>query len=80
MSQASLYPTIVGLCIALGGTVLPVSKLLRNPDGFTARMLEQGFLWTLFGLVIAIVILWEKAPISSVGFRWQWQSVAWGLL
>ncbi|MFQ5882346.1 MAG: CPBP family intramembrane glutamic endopeptidase [Candidatus Methylomirabilales bacterium] len=80
MSQVSYFPTIVGLCIALGGAVLPVSKLLSNPDSFTARMLEQGFLWVLFGLVIAIVILWEKQSLSSIGFRPQWKSVAWGSL
>jgi membrane protease YdiL (CAAX protease family) len=80
MNQASLFPTIVGLCIALVGTALPVGRLLSSPDGFVARVLEQGFLWTLFGLVLAIVILWEKQSLSSIGFRWQWQSVAWGLL
>jgi len=80
MSQAHYFPTIVGLCVALGGAVLPVSKLLGNPDSFTARVLEQGFLWMLFGLVIAIVILWEKQSLSSIGFRPQWISVVWGLL
>lgn len=79
MNPGNLFPSIVGLCIALGGAVLPVSRFLGHTEGFAARVLEQCFLWALFSLVIAIVILWERQPLSSIGFRWQWQSVAWGL-
>ena len=80
MSQTNYFPTIVGLCIALGGTALPVNKLFGSPEGFAARVLEQGFLWMLFCVVIVIVIQWEKQPLSSIGFHWQWRSVAWGFL
>lgn len=80
MSQADYFPTIVGLCIALGGTALPVNKLFGNPEGFAARVLGQGFLWMLFCVVIVIVIQWEKQSLSSIGFHWQWRSVAWGFL
>jgi len=80
MSQANYLPTIVGLCIALGGTVLPVNKLFGNPEGFDAKVFEQGFLWILFSVVIVTVILWEKQSLSSIGLHWQWRSVAWGFL
>ncbi len=80
MRQPRYLPTIVGLCIALGGSVLPVGKLLNDPHGFAARWIEQGFLWMLFGLVIAIMLRWEKQPLSSIGLRWRRSSVAWGLL
>lgn len=80
MSRSGYLPTIVGLCIALGGPVLPVSRPLGDPESFAARVLEQGFLWVLFALVLAIVIRWEKQPLSSIGLRWQWRSIPWGLL
>jgi membrane protease YdiL (CAAX protease family) len=73
-------PTLVGLFVALGGLVLPVGRLLRNPEGFAARVTEQVFAWALFGLVLAIVILWERQSLSSIGFRLHWPSLAWGLV
>lgn len=80
MNHVSYVPTIVGLCIALGGTLLPVSQFLGNHDGWAARVLEQGYLWILFGLVIAIVVWWERQPLSSIGFRPEWTCAGWGLL
>lgn len=79
MNPLDQLPTLVGLCIALGGLVLPVGRLLRNPDGLAARVTEQVFVWALFALVLAIIVLWEKQPLSSIGFRWHWASLAWGL-
>ena len=80
MNALDQLPTLVGLGIALGGLVLPVGRLLRHPDSFAARVTEQVFVWALFAVVLAIIILWEKQSLSSIGFRWHWASLAWGLL
>jgi uncharacterized protein len=75
--------TIIGLCVALMGPALlvsPLGSILGESGNLTTNLLEQVSLWVLFALVIGIVRLWEKLPLSSVGFRFQWQSFAWGLL
>lgn len=76
-------PTIVGLVLALVGPVLlasPLGAILGAPESLTTKLLEQLSLWVLFAMVIGIVMLWEKRPLSSIGLRFQWQSIAWGLL
>jgi membrane protease YdiL (CAAX protease family) len=76
-------PTIIGLCIALGGPALlftPVHRLFGNPESVTTKVLELLFLWLLCGSIWAIVVWWEKRPMSSIGLQLRWQSVAWGLV
>ena len=76
-------PNIVGLILALAGPALltsPLGTILGAPEGLTTKLLEQLSLWMLFALVIGIVMPWERQPLSSIGLRFQWQSVAWGLL
>jgi uncharacterized protein len=83
MRRSKDFPTMTGLAIALFGPVAafaPVHKMLDEPQSFTIRVVDQIVLWTLFGLIVAIVVLWEKRPLSSIGLRWQWSSIAWGLV
>jgi uncharacterized protein len=82
MRRIKDLPTVTGLAIALFGPVVafvPVHKMLGEPQSFTARAVDQLVLWALFGLIVAIVVLWEKRPLSSIGLRWRWSSIVWGL-
>ena len=82
--EASILPAVVGLTVAWGGTVLllsPADRLLGAPDRLTTKVLEQLVLWVLLGVIVAIVMLWEKQPLASIGLRPpRWSSLAWGLL
>ncbi len=75
--------TIVGLIVAWGGVaalVSPLGRLLGPPENRTTQVLGELILWGLLAAVIAIVILWEKEPLASMGLRaFLWTSVAWGL-
>ena len=83
MSSSQVAPVLVGLLVAWGGTALlvsPVGRLLGNPDKIATKCREQAALWILFGMIIAIVVLWEKQPLTSLWLRpLQWRSLAWGL-
>ena len=59
----------------------PANRLLGEPDRLTTKVLEQVVLWVLLGVIVAIVMLWEKQSRASIGLRpLQWSSLAWGLL
>jgi uncharacterized protein len=76
------YATAVGLGIALFGMIslfTPAHRLLGEPERMLTRLRELLFLWVLAGSVLAIVIWWEKLPLSSIGLKLRWQSVFWGL-
>jgi membrane protease YdiL (CAAX protease family) len=74
---------LVGLAVAWGGTVLllsPANRLLGAPDRLTTNILEQLVLWVLLVVIVAIVTLWERQPLSSLGLRhFRWSSLTWGL-
>jgi membrane protease YdiL (CAAX protease family) len=74
---------LVGLAVAWGGTALllsPASRLLGAPDQLSTNILGQLGLWVLLGAVVAILVLWEKQPLASIGLRpFHWSSPAWGL-
>ena len=76
-------PTIVGLCIALGGPILlagPAGYVLRNQHQLATELLGQFLLWMLVVLIVALVIFWEKQSLRSIGLKTlHWKSVAWGL-
>lgn len=81
MSAHGLAP-LIGVLVALGGPALLASRAgLGRSDSIATRLLEQAILWLLFATVLAVVLLWEKKPLSSLWLRpLQWQSFAWGLL
>ena len=76
-------PALAGLAVAWGGTALllsPASRLLGRPDRLSTKVLEQLVLWILLAATLAIVTLWEKQPLASLGLRpFRWSSPAWGL-
>lgn len=73
-------PTMVGLLVALGGVAALASaagRWLGDPAALRTRVLEQLFLWLLLAGVLAIVLVWENRPLSSIGVRPGWvRSVA----
>ena len=79
-----LISTLAGLAVAWGGVLLllgPVGPLLGPPDRLLTEILAQLFLWLLAGLIVAIVICWERQPLSSLNLRpLHWSSITWGLL
>ncbi len=76
--------TTIGLCLALGGPLLLASfgdKYLGSPKSITNKILQQIILALLLIAVLAIALVWEKQPLSSVGLHpLRWQSIAWGFL
>lgn len=82
MIPASSPATLIGLAVALFGPAVlftPARKVFGPPDRMLARVLDLGFLWILAGLVSAIVVGWEKLPLSSIGLQPTWRSLLLGL-
>jgi len=73
---------VAGLSIAFFGPVLLIAmdRLLGEPDDILIRVFGLLCMWILAGSVVAIVVRWEKLPMSSIGFRPRRQSIVWGLL
>ncbi len=83
MPEARTAAAIVGLVVAVGGTVLlasPASRLLGDPDRLSTRITEQLTLWALFATILAIVLGWERLPLASIALEpFHWTSLAWGV-
>ncbi len=72
--QHRMLPTAIGLAVALAGPflvqrIVAPRILLSLASPVTAVLLTQGLLWLLTGSVIAIAVLWERKPLSSLGVR-----------
>ena len=84
VKHRNLVASLVGLIVAWGGPLVllsPADRLLGAPNRMTTKVLEQLVLWGLLGIIVVIVIFWEKQPLASLGLRpFRWSSVAWGLL
>jgi len=78
------WASSVGLVVAFGGMALlvsPASRLLGDPDRLLTQVFGQLALWTLFAAILALVIFWEKQPLSSLWLRpLGWRSLALGVL
>ena len=81
-SNNSRVAAAAGLGVAFGGTILlvsPVAKLLGDPQRLSTRVLYQLALWALFASIVAIVILWERRSLDSIGLgRLSWASIGLG--
>jgi membrane protease YdiL (CAAX protease family) len=76
------YPTLIGVCFALGGpALLAVSDRLFSPfNHLTQNLLQQLLLVGLCAIVLSIILGWERQPLSSIGLHpFHWQAIAWGL-
>jgi membrane protease YdiL (CAAX protease family) len=82
VNPMSFAATITGLSIALAGPALLAGfgdKLFGNPESLISKTLQQIVLAALLIMVLAIVILWEQQPLSSIGLHpLRWQSILWG--
>jgi hypothetical protein len=64
--------TVTGLCIAISGPVLIASfgeKLFSNFESLISKIFQQIILATLLIVVLGIVLLWERKPLSSIGLH-----------
>jgi membrane protease YdiL (CAAX protease family) len=62
---------LAGLAVALGGPAVltlwsPVGIVPAN-DGTLAILLNEGAVWALALLLLAIVVFWERLPLASIG-------------
>ena len=75
----SVLPTIIGLAMALAGPFLVqlvvAPRVLQLVNLSTAVVLVQGLLWLLACGVVAVMVFWEREPLSSLGVR----SISWPL-
>lgn len=80
----SVVSTLAGLGVAWGGVLLvlgPAGRLLGLSDRLLTDVLAQLYLWLLAGLIVVIVVHWERQPLASLNLRpFHWSSVTWGLL
>jgi membrane protease YdiL (CAAX protease family) len=84
VKKDNLAAKLVGLMIAWGGPALllsPAGRLLGPPERLTTMFLQQLALWASLGIILTIVLAWEKLSLGSLGLRpLGWPSFAWGLL
>jgi membrane protease YdiL (CAAX protease family) len=84
MKASALWPIGVGLVIAIGGPALlvsPLHRFLGDAQALPTRLLDQLILWGLFGAIMALVVFWERRPLTSIGWHGlRWSSFAWGLV
>src|SRR2546427_4501688 len=84
VKNSNVVPALVGLTVAWGGPLVllsPADRLLGAPSRISTMILEQLALWGLVGVIVAIVIFWEKQPLASLSLRTlRWSSLGWGLL
>jgi membrane protease YdiL (CAAX protease family) len=65
------WPTLAAVAFALVGPVL-LDALLETAvslDGFAAGAASLGLDWLHAALVVALVLYWERRPLSSIGVR-----------
>ena len=84
MKPVNRLAALVGLMVAWGGVaflVSPAGRLLGPAEHLATQVRGELVLWALLGVIIAIVIFWEKQTLASMWLRpLRWASVGWGLL
>jgi len=69
MPRARRMRIVVGLGLALGLPFAHLSTLGKRYSGFGPLWGGEVFWWTLFAALIGYVLVVERKPLSSVGFR-----------
>lgn len=84
MPNPQISTRVTGLLIAFGGPALllsPAHRLLGAPRQIATKVFEQLVLWILLAIIIAIVVVWEKEPLTSMWVQpFRLRSLVWGLL
>ena len=83
MKPFNRLAALVGLIVAWGGVAALISPaavwLLGPSDRLTTQVLGELVLWALLGIIVCVVIFWEKQTLASMGLRpFRWASVVWG--
>ena len=70
--------TLVGLLLALAGPPL-IARLGRGSRTLASLLVGQALLAGLAAAVVAVVLVWEEQPLSSIGLQPPgWSTLAWG--
>ncbi|NJL56097.1 CPBP family intramembrane metalloprotease [bacterium] len=75
-------PTLIGLCLALGGPILLAigDRFSSDSKSLISSLLQQLLLAGLGLLILGIVLFWETQPLSSIGLQpLRWQAMVWGV-
>ncbi|MBC5992000.1 CPBP family intramembrane glutamic endopeptidase [Pontibacter cellulosilyticus] len=71
------FITYIGLYLALA---LPGIFVMVSGQIKPGWVLSEIFFWSLTLLILVIVVLYERQPLSSIGLgKLTWRSVAWGI-
>jgi uncharacterized protein len=74
------WPTLAGLALVIAMPVLAPLLPLAGHSPTTRILAGEAMFWLLAAALLAIVVLWEKRPLSSIGLnRPTWRSVWRGL-
>jgi membrane protease YdiL (CAAX protease family) len=83
MKRDDRMAMLAGLSVAWGGVAVlisPAGRLLGPPESLTTQVFGQLVLWALLGVIVCVVVFWEKRTPASMGLRpFRWASVGWGL-
>ena len=76
-------PTILALALSLLGPIVlasPAGRILGDLALLRTKLIGQFALWCLAAIVVAIVLLWEHRPLSSIGlFAPAWDTIVLGV-
>jgi membrane protease YdiL (CAAX protease family) len=76
-------PTVVGLAVAIGGPPALAAwgeRILGDSALMSTRIAGQAALCAFAGVVLAIVVGWERMPLASIGLRApDWKTAASGI-
>jgi uncharacterized protein len=64
-------PTLVGLLLALIGPptiALLTTRAFNTSSMVRANIVGQAAMWILAALVVAVILFWERLPLSTIGF------------
>jgi membrane protease YdiL (CAAX protease family) len=72
---------VVGLLIALALPELPIRDYIAPQTTMTGHEQREAFFWIVTAILLAYVLIVERRPLSSIGFRRPgWKSVVFGIL
>ena len=81
MTSSRRVVTLIGLTIALVVPAMGPTKYLPAMAGFDPMVVREWFWWALLAVVLLYVLVVERRPLSSIGFRRpSWKTFVFGVL
>jgi len=68
-TKSNTLLTVIGLAVALVFPLLPVTTWVNEFGGIPNLLAYEAIWWAAIGFVLAYVLLVERRPLSSMGFR-----------